>query len=77
MKIEFDPAKDAANIEKHGISLARATDLDVVDYEHPVRKGETRVQAIGTIGGQFYSLTFVFRRNAVRGRTDVEEEAEL
>ncbi|MDI3469606.1 MAG: hypothetical protein OJF62_001669 [Pseudolabrys sp.] len=25
--IEFDPVKDAANIKKHGISLARAADL--------------------------------------------------
>jgi uncharacterized DUF497 family protein len=29
VEIEFDPAKDAANIAKHGISLARAADLEV------------------------------------------------
>ena len=28
MRIEFDPAKDAANQEKHGVSLALAGDLD-------------------------------------------------
>ena len=66
VEIEFDPAKDAANIAKHGISLARAAEFEVVDYEQLVRRGETRIQALGTIGGIFHSLTFVFRRNAVR-----------
>lgn len=28
MRIEFDPAKDVANREKHGVSLALATELD-------------------------------------------------
>jgi uncharacterized DUF497 family protein len=27
MDIEFDPAKDAVNIRKHGVSLARAVNL--------------------------------------------------
>ena len=28
MQIEFDPAKDAANLAKHGVSLALARELD-------------------------------------------------
>ncbi len=28
MKIEFDPAKDASNHEKHGVSLTLAAELD-------------------------------------------------
>jgi uncharacterized DUF497 family protein len=28
MRIEFDPAKDATNRAKHGVSLAMAGDLD-------------------------------------------------
>lgn len=28
MQIEFDPAKDAANRSKHGVSLALAVELD-------------------------------------------------
>jgi len=28
MRIEFDPAKDASNQEKHGLSLALAAGLD-------------------------------------------------
>ena len=29
MKIEFDEAKDEANIAKHGVSLAAAADIDL------------------------------------------------
>jgi len=32
MRIEFDPAKDAANKAKHGLSLALAADLEVTHY---------------------------------------------
>jgi uncharacterized DUF497 family protein len=28
MEVTFDPAKDAENVRKHGISLARAEDFD-------------------------------------------------
>jgi hypothetical protein len=28
MRIEFDPAKDLANQDKHGVSLAMAVELD-------------------------------------------------
>jgi uncharacterized DUF497 family protein len=30
------------------------------------RRGEVRVQALGTIDGRLHSLTFAFRRNALR-----------
>ncbi len=32
MDIEFDPEKDSKNIEKHGISLSRATDLEILTF---------------------------------------------
>jgi uncharacterized DUF497 family protein len=32
MRIEFDPAKDAANKAKHGLSLALVADLEVNHY---------------------------------------------
>jgi uncharacterized protein (DUF4415 family)/uncharacterized DUF497 family protein len=66
MEIEFDPHKEATNLKKHEISLKRAADLVVSDYELVVRKGEVRVQAIGVIDGEHFSLAFVFRRNVVR-----------
>lgn len=68
MKIEFDPAKDAANVAKHGISLARAGDLapitSVIDdrFEY----GETRIRTYGHIDGVAYCLTFTTRGDAVR-----------
>jgi uncharacterized DUF497 family protein len=30
VEIEFDPAKDAANVEKHGVSLTRTGQLEIV-----------------------------------------------
>ena len=32
MRIDFDPAKDAANKAKHGLSLALAAELKVTHY---------------------------------------------
>jgi uncharacterized DUF497 family protein len=32
MPIEFDAEKDRANIAKHGISLARAADLEILAF---------------------------------------------
>jgi len=30
VEIEFDPNKDAVNIEKHGLSLANAVKLEII-----------------------------------------------
>jgi uncharacterized DUF497 family protein len=35
--VEFDAAKDARNVAKHGISLARAADLEVHAVERDDR----------------------------------------
>jgi uncharacterized protein len=37
MDVEFDAAKDKANIAKHGVSLARAADLDIQSVEEDTR----------------------------------------
>lgn len=66
MEIEFDPDKEATNLKKHEISLARAANLVVEHHEFVVRKGEVRVHALGMIDGELYSLVFVFRRNVIR-----------
>ena len=55
---EFDPAKDAANQKKHGVSLARAADFDlrgVLTYPARSAQGEARTQVLGNIGGTVYS----------------------
>jgi uncharacterized DUF497 family protein len=69
MEIEFDPAKDRANVAKHGISLARAAELEVLAFVRVERQGESRIQALGILDGEYYSLTFVFRPNVLRAVT--------
>jgi uncharacterized protein len=70
MDIEFDPAKDAANIETHGLSLADAAAFDLATAAVLIddRKdyGETRFRAFGRIEGQGYCLVFVVRDNNLR-----------
>ena len=50
MRIEFDPAKDAANLSKHGVSLALAAELDweaaLVWVDERFEYGEMRMVAL-------------------------------
>ena len=65
MRYVFDPAKDAVNRTKHGVSLALAEILfagphttttdDRFDY------GEVRQIAFGVIGGRFFVCVYVDR----------------
>lgn len=68
MTIEFDPDKDAANIAKHGVSLSRAADLEILAFIEDDRNeyGETRYRAWGLIEGEAYSLAFTYRGDRVR-----------
>ena len=70
MDIEFDPAKDAANIAKHGVSLADAGDLDLltaaVIVDDRADYGETRFRAFGRIGADGFCLAFTVRGTTVR-----------
>lgn len=67
MDIEFDTAKDAANIAKHGVSLARAADLDILAFVQDDRfTVETRFRAYGLIDGVAHCLAFTVRANRVR-----------
>lgn len=68
--IEFDPAKDAANIAKHGVSLTLAEEFDfssapvVVDARRDY--GEERRNAFGLIRGHIYCVTFTLRGSNMR-----------
>ena len=66
----FDPAKDAENIRKHGISLQRAEDFDlsVAEYVFDDREdyGEVRYRAVSFLDGNLYSLTFTLRDEEIR-----------
>ena len=68
MPLTYDPVKDRANIEKHGISLARAEDLEAAVALEDDRKtyGEIRIRAFGYIDGKAYFLVFTRRGNDLR-----------
>jgi uncharacterized protein len=84
LQIEFDPAKDARNLQMRGISLAEAVRLlqgfvdDRRDY------GEPRIVSIGEIAGVEFICVYVRRgetyrvislRRASRKERDVYREA--
>jgi uncharacterized protein len=66
--IEFDAEKDRANIAKHGISLVRAKDINVlaIIVDDRFDYGETRYRAFGMIGDQAHCLVFAERNNVMR-----------
>lgn len=65
MRIEFDPAKDKSNLEKHGLSLAWAAELDwdasLVWVDERYEYGELRMIALAPDTGILYYVAFVDR----------------
>lgn len=63
MKIEFDPAKDAANKAKHGVSLALADELDweaaLVWVDDRFEYDELRMIALAPKTGTLYYVAFL------------------
>ncbi|OJU91421.1 MAG: hypothetical protein BGO13_01605 [Burkholderiales bacterium 66-5] len=70
MRIEYDANKDAANQEKHGVSLALAKEVDWQNVLSAVDDradyGEVREVAYTLIGTRLYSVVFVQRAQAMR-----------
>ena len=70
MDIEFDEAKNAANLVKHGISLALGaavlTNLigEVVDDR--TNYNEERMNAFGLVEGRLFACTYTIRNGAYR-----------
>jgi len=68
--IEFDEAKNAANLVKHGISLALGaavlTNLigEVVDDR--TNYNEERMNAFGLVEGRLFACTYTIRNGAYR-----------
>jgi uncharacterized protein len=64
MEITFDPAKDAENIRKHGISLARAEDFDedtaLYDLDDSQDYGEERWNLVGWLDAKLHTLTVTY-----------------
>ena len=70
MEVTFDPAKDAENIKKHGISLARAEDFDedtaFFEVDDSQDYGEVRWNGIGWLDAMLYFLTFTLDGEIIR-----------
>ena len=70
MRIEFDPAKDAANQTKHGVSLAIAGELNweaaLVWVDDRFEYKETRMIALAPKTEILYYVAFVDRGKARR-----------
>ena len=62
VEIEFDPAKDATNIAKHGLSLRAAERFDwdtaLEREDDRFDYGEIRFVAVGLIGDRVHVLVF-------------------
>lgn len=65
MNVTFDPAKDAVNLAKHGVSLADAAgfewDAAVVWTDKRRDYDEARMVALGYIGLRIMAVVFVDR----------------
>jgi uncharacterized DUF497 family protein len=70
VNIEFDDAKDAANIAKHGVSLALGAAVlegrvgEVVNDRRDY--GEIRFNAFGLIAGRLFACTYTSRDGTQR-----------
>jgi uncharacterized DUF497 family protein len=83
VEFEFDAAKSAANLEKHGIDLTQAQQLwqDVARVEIPARTtDEPRWLVIGRIDGRHWSVVVTYRQGRARiisARRSRKEEVAL
>ncbi len=70
MKVDFDPAKDVANIANRGVSLADAELLewDMLLADEDVREdyGEQRMVGYAPIGSRVYCVVFTEHEDAYR-----------
>jgi uncharacterized protein len=66
VEIEFDPDKDAINLEKHGISLGHAINLSDVVAVEDQRYSEARFRLYGRIDGEWYCAAVTLRDDIVR-----------
>jgi hypothetical protein len=66
---EYDPAKSAANLDKHGIDFTHVQALwqDAMRVEIPARTvDEPRWLVIGRIGGKHWSAVVTYREARIR-----------
>jgi uncharacterized protein len=70
MNVTFDPAKDAANVVSHGISLNSAAQLDweTLSVKPDTRRnyGELRMIGLALMASRLYCVVFVDREQSKR-----------
>ena len=70
MRFEFDPAKLAANVAKHGVCFSAMDDFEWetahIDIDSRKSYGESRLCATGLVGTRLLVLVFTLRESAVR-----------
>lgn len=68
MNIEFDSTKDAGNLLKHGVSLARTVDLDIQAFIENSRDedGERRFRLYGLLDQVPHCAVVALRDGVVR-----------
>jgi uncharacterized DUF497 family protein len=68
--IEFDPAKNAANIRDRGLpfELAKAFEFETATYREDTRRdyGEKRIRSIGYLARRLHVLVFVETLEGIR-----------
>jgi len=68
MNTTFSPAKDAAKVSKHGLSLADFSSFDGAPHvaiDDRFDYGEVRYQARGRIGGKGYCVVFTVTETGI------------
>lgn len=79
MNIEFDPVKDAANVAKHGVSLALAGKVEWSDVlcvpDNRCDYGEVREIGFTMIEQRLYVVVFVQRSAVMRIPGDVQHNS--
>ena len=69
MRFEWDPAKAAANLAKHGLDFAEARHFDwatSIYLADDVIDGEVRTREIGWLDGQLVVIVHVERGDRIR-----------
>ena len=70
MEFEWDPAKAASNLAKHGIEFTAAVEVfddpDVYITPDPRPYGEARFQAIGIVKGELALVVYTLRAGVYR-----------
>lgn len=68
MEFEWDPAKDRANLEKHGIDFEDAIGIfeRQVFTERSDREGEERWKAVGMLEGREIAVIYTMREGRHR-----------